>query len=302
MPTLSVVISVYNEEKRLSKTLASVSFADEIIVVDNSSIDRTPLIAKEYTKRIYTRPNYAMLNINKNFGFTKASGDWILCLDADETVTPELAKEIKSAISNKQLAISGYWIPRKNIIFGKWIRHSIWWPDYQLRLFKNGKGKFPEQHVHEMLALEGTSDKLTHSMVHDNYSSISQFIRKMDTIYTENEVENRIKKGEKIVWIDAIAYPIRDFLKTFLAQEGYKDGLHGLVLSILQAFYMFIVFAKIWERQGFFDYNDEDFLAKIYKQFLHQRREFKYWYYTVKINRAKKIGDKILYKLLRKLR
>lgn len=302
MPMLSVVISVYNEEKRLSKTLASASFADEIIVVDNSSIDRTPLIAKEYTKRIYTRPNYAMLNTNKNFGFTKATGDWILSLDSDEIITPDLAKEIKEVIVNQQSAISGYWIPRKNLIFGKWIQHGIWWPDYQLRLFKKGKGKFPEQHVHEMIALEGTSEKLIHPLEHDNYSSISQFIRKMDTIYTENEVENRLKKGEKIVWTDAISYPGGDFIKTFFAQEGYKDGLHGLVLSMLQAFYMFTVFAKMWEKRGFFEYNNGDFLVNTQKQFSRNWKELKYWYYTLRIKRAKKITNKVWYRILRKLR
>jgi len=302
MPTLSVVISVYNEEKRIAKTLASASFADEIVVVDNSSIDRTPLIAKAYTKRIYTRPNYAMLNTNKNFGFTKATGDWILCLDADEVVTSELAKEIRTVINNPQSAASGYWIPRKNIIFGKWIQHGIWWPDYQLRLFKRGKGKFPERHVHEMIALDGTSEKLTHPIEHDNYSSISQYIRKMDVIYTENEVENRIRKGERIVWTDAISYPLGDFVKTFFAQEGYRDGLHGLMLSILQAFYMFIVFAKMWEKRGFFEYNERDFFASIQRLFSHKRKELAYWYYTIKINMSKKTSDKIWYKILRKLR
>lgn len=307
MPTLSVVISAYNEEKRLEKTLESVPFADEIVVVDNSSIDRTPLIAKRYTKKVYTRPNYAMLNINKNFGFTKATGDWILSLDADETVSPELAKEIKEKIESCKLeigesSVSGYWIPRKNIIFGKWIRHSLWWPDYQLRLFKNGKGKFPEKHVHEMIALEGTSEKFNNPLKHDNYSSISQFIKKMDTLYTESEVQNRIKSGIKVSWTDAISYPFGDFIKTFFSQQGYKDGLHGLTLSMLQAFYMFIVFAKMWEKQGFFEYNDGSFLEKTRKLFLDKAKEVQYWYYSSKIKETKRIVDKLYYRLLRKFR
>src|SRR5437588_357266 len=122
--TLSVVISAYNEENRITRCLESVDFADEIIFIDNSSTDTTVSIAKKYTKHIFTKENNFMLNVNKNFGFTKATGDWILCLDADEKITPELAEEIKSKISVDESIVNGYWIPRKNIIFGKWIQNS----------------------------------------------------------------------------------------------------------------------------------------------------------------------------------
>src|SRR5882762_11573536 len=211
--TLSVVISAFNEEKRIARCLESVEFADEIIFVDNSSADNTVAIAKKYTKHIFTRENNFMLNVNKNFGFTKATGDWILCLDADERVTPELAEEIKNVLDRRQETkdqkpINGYWIPRKNIIFGKWIQNSIWWPDYQLRLFKKGEGKFPEKHVHEMMHVNGKLEKLENPMIHDNYSSISQYLYKLDRIYTENEVQNFLAQGKKITWIDALRFPI----------------------------------------------------------------------------------------------
>jgi glycosyltransferase involved in cell wall biosynthesis len=311
---LSVVVSAYNEAHRIEKCLKSVSFADEIVVIDNSSTDNTAKIAKQFGAKVYTRPNNPMLNVNKNFGFDKAIGDWILCLDADETITPELEKEIKGIISidsrlrgndegknEDDRSVNGYWIPRKNIIFGKWIQNSIWWPDYQLRLFKKGSGKFPEKHVHEMLEIEGQKEKLHEPMVHDNYSSISQYLYKLDKIYTENEAANILQSGRKLTWIDAISFPVDDFLKTFFARKGYKDGLHGLVLSILQAFYAEIVFAKVWEKQGFEDYNNKHFLQDVYKASKKVNKEVHYWFLTSFIEETRNIGKKIVLKIKRRL-
>ena len=121
------------------------NLADEIIIIDNKSSDKTAEIAKRHKAKVFEKENNLMLNINKNYGFTKASGDWVLYLDADERITPELAGEITLVVDNSQVV--AYWISRKNIIFGKWIKHAGWHPDYQLRLFKRDGGKFPEQHV-----------------------------------------------------------------------------------------------------------------------------------------------------------
>ncbi len=254
MAKISVVISAYNEEALILECLHSVDWADEIVVVDNSSQDKTAQIAKESGAKVFTRPNNPMLNVNKNFGFTKAKNEWILCLDADERIPKELAEEIQKCIS-ADTNVSGYWIPRKNIIFGKWIQHGLWWPDKQLRLFRKIDGKFPEQHVHEYIKVLGETQSLEIPYIHYNYSYISQFIQKMDRIYTENEVTQMLAKGYTFVWHDIIRQPFGDFVKTYFAQEAYKDGLHGLVLSILQAFYMFVVYIKIWEKNGFIEYD-----------------------------------------------
>ncbi len=217
MKKLSVVISAYNEEGLIEDCLRSVShLADEIVVINNTSLDKTEQIAKKYTEKIFLRPNLLMLNVNKNFGFEKAEGEWILNLDADERVTLELEEEIKGVISDQKSDVSGYLIPRKNIIFRKWIKSEMWWPDYQLRLFKKGRGKFPEKHIHELLEVEGKTEKLNKPLVHENYSSIAQFLNKMDKIYTENEVNNYILSGQKLNWLDALRFPFNDFLKTFL--------------------------------------------------------------------------------------
>lgn len=297
---ITVVITAYNEEKKLAACLESVGdLADEIIVVDSSSVDNTSTISKKYTPHVYKQENNLMLNVNKNFGFSKATGEWILSLDADERITPELAKEIESRITNHEPRIDGYWIPRKNIIFGKWIQGDMWWPDYQLRLFRRGKGKFPEKHVHEYVHVEGQTEKLVCPMVHYNYDSISQFIYKMDKIYTENESENILKNGKNLSWVDAIRMPLQDFIKTFFAQKGYKNGLHGLVLSLLQAMYMEIVFAKVWEKQGF---KEEKLDTKLIgREFSRIYYEIKYWLTTIYIDETKNPLTKLALRIKRRL-
>lgn len=309
MSLLSVVVSAFNEEKTIKECLESVkSIADEIIVIDNSSTDKTSQIAERFTSKIYLRPNNPMLNINKNFGFSKATCDWILNLDADERVTAELREEIKNEIdqvtTNGESRVAGYWMPRKNIIFGKWMQGGMWWPDYQLRLFRKGEGKFPQKHVHEYITVDGETKKLEHVLLHENYSSVSQYLHKLDTIYTENEAENLIAAGKKATWIDAIRFPVGDFLKTFFAQNGYKDGLHGLVMSILQAFYAEIVFAKVWEKQGFIkqEENEEVFLKKLYGEWKKVKRDVWYWLLTSLMKETKNPFMKNIYRLQRKLK
>lgn len=296
---LTVVVSAFNEEKKIGDCLASVKdIADEIIVIDNTSTDKTVQISKKYTDKIFTRENNAMLNVNKNFGFTKAKGDWILNLDADERVTPELAEEIKKVI-NSEIQVDGYLIPRKNILFGKWIQNSIWWPDYQLRLFKRGKGKFAEKHIHELLEVGGTVEKLENPMLHLNYETVNQYLYKLDKIYTEDEVKRIVESGKKLKWFDAVRMPVHDFLKTYLMQKGYKDGLHGLVLSILQAFYAEVIFAKVWEKQGFEEENIS--LSQIHKEFSNLGYEFQYWLVSAFIEEVTSPHKKVALRLKRKL-
>ncbi len=301
MKNISVVISAYNEEEKIEDCLKSAkNLADEIIFIDNSSSDKTSQIAKKYTDKIFTLPNDpVMLNRNKNYGFEKATCKWIISLDADERITKELSSEIKKVVSGD--IYSGFEIPRKNIIFGKWIRHSIWWPDYNLRLFKKGAGKFPLKHVHEKLELIGKVGKLQNPMVHYNYQTISQYIKKLDNTYTESEAQNFIQSGKDVHWYDAIRWPISDFVKTYFFQEGYKDGLHGLVLSQLQAFYSLVFFAKVWERkEKFKDLTPPDFLNESSKELAKAFKEIWYWVYTAKMETN--IAKKLYYKIRRRLR
>ena len=296
---LSVVLSVFNEEKKLARTLGSLSFADEIIIVDNGSTDNTVAISKQYNAKIYQKVNNLMLNLNKNFGFSKASGDWILNLDADEVVENNLKKEIDNVISKDEA--EGFLIPRKNIIFNKWIKHSLWWPDYQLRLFKNGRGKFPCKHVHEMLSVDGRVLKLNNPLTHYNYESISQFIYKLDKIYSDNEAVHFIQSGKSLHWLDLIRMPFADFIKTFFAQKGYLDGIHGLILSLLQAFYQIIVFAKIWEKKNFLVDEPNNLLKEFFGELGRMLKEFRYWKRTSQYEETVSPTQKLFLRIMRKL-
>lgn len=273
---ISAVISVYNGEDTIEKCLESVKWVDEIILVNCSSTDKTVEKAKKYTSKIYTRENNLMLNINKNFGFEKATGEWVLNLDSDEKVSKELALEIKELLKD-QPKVDGFLIPRKNIIFGKWIEHTGWYPDHQLRLFRKGKGKFEEKHVHELIKVDGKVSNIKNHIIHDNFRSISQFIEKTYKIYAPNEAENLIKKGYDFNWRDAIKMPVNEFLSRFFAREGYKDGFHGFMLSMLMAFYHLIILGLIWEKENFKEVN-ENILQESHKEFNKGYKDLSHWF------------------------
>ncbi len=293
---LSVVVSAYNEEEKLEDCLKSVAgISEEIIVIDNSSTDKTNQVAKKYAHKVITRENNLMLNVNKNFGISKATKDWILVLDADERVTKELEKEIKTLLESDE-ASEGYTMPRKNIIFGKWIQHTGWYPDRQLRLFKNGKGKFAEQHVHEMINVEGSVGELNESIYHINYVSVSQFLDKMIRVYTISEAENLIKSGYKPKVSDAILMPTNEFVKRFFAEKGYRDGSHGLYLSLLMAIYHFVVFLRVWEAKSY--PSEENVLKPFSLASKESIRQIKHWQVVseneIEKNPIKRFSRKIL--------
>jgi len=300
--SISVVISTFNSEEKIEDCLKSVVWAQEIIVVDGTSNDKTSDIVKKYTPKMFIRPNHKMLNINKNFGFSKASGKWILCLDSDERITPELQEEISNLKLGANNAINGYWIPRKNIIFSKWIEHTGWYPDHQLRLFRKDKGKFPEEHVHEMVRVEGDVDYLKNYIIHNSYESIFQFLNRLATIYGPNEAEQLIKKGYIFDWKDAIRFPVKEFLSRFFAREGYKDGFHGLMLSLLMSFYHFIVFSYIWEKHKFKQINDEAMLVEVEKEITQSSKDLIFWFSKEKTKLIKNPLKQIFHRILRKVK
>lgn len=300
--TLSVVIMAFNEEKKIKECLESIkNVADEIIVVDNMSSDKTVAIAKKYTKKIYHQKNEPrILDLQKNFGFSKAKGDWILSLDADERVTDSLALQIKAALTNDDPEISAYRIPRKNIIFGKWIQHTGWYPDFQLRLFRNKKAKYTAEHVHEEMEVDGKTDQLTEPLIHENYETMRQFINKM-VMYAENEADAKIKKGYRYTWTDAVTLPTNEFLSRFFAREGYRDGFHGLMLSLLMSVYYIILFGYIWEKVKFVEAGTTDFLEDTKRVIEKSHKDMMYWLINEKIKDKNSAVKKILLKIQRKI-
>ena len=198
--------------------------------------------------------------------------------------------------------MNGYWIPRKNFTFGKWIEHTGWYPDHQLRLFRKGKGEFLDKHVHEKIKIEGEVGYLKNHILHQNYQTIPQFIHRAIDLYCPSEADYLINKGYVFSAFDAIRFPLDEFLSRFFTREGYKDGFHGLMLSLLMAFYRFIVFALIWEKQGFKEVKDDNFLANTTKELKRANKEIMFWTQEEKQKQIKNPVKKNLYKISRKIR
>lgn len=244
---ISVSITTFNEEKNIEKTLKNIKgFADEIIIIDGESKDKTVSIARKYTEKIFVVPNNLNLNVNKQIGIEKCKGDWILYLDADETLEDELKKEIKNIIGTKT-EFTGFYIPRKAIVFGKWMKHGGHYPDYQLRLFKNGKGKFPITSVHDFLKVKGKLGHLKRSIIHDgHYRSLHQHMIKVNN-YTTNDAEQMIKNGVKKSRINIFFMPIMLFFYNYFYRLGFIDGWYGFVLALESAHYQFVLYVKYFE-------------------------------------------------------
>lgn len=244
---ISVVILTKNEEKNIEECIKSVPFADEVVVLDDNSHDNTRTIAEKLGAKVFRRTldDFAT---QRNFALTKTSGEWVLFLDADERVSKELGKEIVDTIGKESNFY--YKIPRKNKIFGKYLEHTDWYPDFQFRLFEKGKGMW-DRKVHEQLKTTIKGKELSESLSHENYQSIQQFVDKNFGKYADYEAELLITNGYIFRWSDLMIKPTNEFLRRFFASKGYQDGVHGLVASVLVSIATFITYAKIWEKQGF---------------------------------------------------
>ncbi len=250
---VSAVINTWNEEKNIKRCINSLTFwVDEIIVVDMNSSDATREIAQKLGARIYIHPPTGFVEPARNFAIEKANSEWIFVIDADEEVYEPLASKIQTLTSPNH-GKSFFRIPRKNIIFGKWIKHARWWPDLQIRLFKKGKVTWLNE-IHSIPVTEGEGIdidiKEENAIVHHNYSSISQFITRMDR-YTTIQVKELISQDYNFKISDLFKRPASEFISRYLAEEGYKEGLHGFTVCILQAISEFILYLKLWENLKF---------------------------------------------------
>lgn len=245
--TLSAVVLTRNEEKHILDCLASVrSFADELLVFDSQSTDRTVELAQTAGARVESRPfdNYAG---QRNASLEAARGDWVFFIDADERADEAVGREIKGEIArieSEKSDTSLFWIPRKNYIFGKWIQHTGWSPDYQPRVMRKGRAHFdPARPVHELVIAEGGAIYLASPLVHYNYETLAQF-RKKQAHYTRFEAQQMVQAGIRPRLRSYVSMPVREFARRFISLEGYRDGLHGLLLSALMAYYAF--WRQVW--------------------------------------------------------
>jgi glycosyltransferase involved in cell wall biosynthesis len=277
---LSVVIITYNEEANIGRTLASVQslVADgkgEIIVVDSRSSDRTVEIAKSLGAKVFVEEwkGYAA---QKNSAIDKASGDWILSLDADEELETGLAGEVYAAVrgglgidrreqdsleaiesvmktekaeaSGKSTLPAGFWISRKNFFIGRWIKHGGYWPDRKLRLFRKGMAGFEDRAVHEDARLtDGISERLTHALIHHSYPTLSDYIEHMNR-YSSLGAEMAVAKGHRSFSVfNIVVRPWATFIYNYFFRLGFLDGREGLLLHLYHAVYVSWKYAKAWE-------------------------------------------------------
>lgn len=273
---ISVVINTLNEEQVIERAIKSIKWADEIIICDMSSEDKTVEIARKLGAKVFTHKRLEYVEPARNFAISKASGEWILILDPDEEVTAELKEKLISVATTLE-GIDYVRVPRKNIIFGHWMKASMWWPDLNIRFFKKGKIKWTDK-IHRPPVTFGKGLDLDHdeklAIVHYHYQSVSQFLERM-LRYTKIQADEIEKEGYKFNWIDLIRKPVSEFLGRFFANKGFTDGLHGLVLSLLQAFYFFIVYIRLWEKENFKEENIKfEEIKEVSKQ---TGKEIDYW-------------------------
>lgn len=238
---VSTVIITVNEEKNILDCLESVKWADEIIIVDSESNDKTVEIGKKYTTKVFVKKweGYA---IQKSYALSLANNEWVLSLDADERVTDKLAEEILSLDLEKY---DGCEIKRDNYFLGKVIKGCGWGNDYQLRLFRKSKTRLSDRVIHEKFIVDGKIFKLKNTMLHYSYNNLSEAFAKINNYSTLEALEKSNRK--KVNSFTLIAVPILSFLQHFIIRKGFIDGLYGLIISLMHAITKLQVKMKIWE-------------------------------------------------------
>jgi glycosyltransferase involved in cell wall biosynthesis len=244
VPKLSVTVITYNEAADLAAALESVAWADEIVVVDSESADDTVAIARRFTDRVVARPWPGYI-AQKNHAAALASHDWILSLDADERVTPALAGEIRTTLA-RQPEHLGYSIPRVTYHLGRWIRSTDWYPDRQLRLYDRRAAQWTGQYVHEAVTVQGAVGRLNAALEHYAYRDIADHLETIDR-YTTLAARQMHESGRRAGMLQLAGHPPLAFLRNYLARGGVRDGVPGLIISSMNAYYVFLKFAKLWE-------------------------------------------------------
>jgi glycosyltransferase involved in cell wall biosynthesis len=246
VPKLSVTVITRNEAADIGDALASVAWADEIVVVDSQSTDETVAIARQHTERVVVRewPGYID---QKNYAASIASHDWILSLDADERVTSALAGEITARLADSPRE-AAFRIPRVTWHLGRWIRTTDWYPDYQLRLYDRRSARWTGRYVHEAVEVRGATGQLRGELQHYAYRDVADHLETIDR-YTTYAARQMHEDGRRAGALQIAGHPPLAFLRNYLAHGGIRDGVPGFVISALNAYYVFLKFAKLWELQ-----------------------------------------------------
>lgn len=241
---ISAVVLTHNSEKTLGNTLRSLQFSDEIIVVDDDSTDKTLDIARTYKTAVCKRSLKDDFAVQRNYGLEKASGEWVLFIDADEVVPPELSREIQRVTSASDSKISGYFISRQDYFGGRGLQYGETSTVFLLRLAKKHAGVWIEP-VHEIWQVRGETAKLIHPIHHLPHSDVAQFLSKINR-YSSIRARFLYAQGKRCSFFQIIMYPTAKFFINYIVKLGFLDGMQGLIMAVMMSFHSFLVRAKLW--------------------------------------------------------
>lgn len=245
-PAISSFIICFNEGHQIERTLKSLDFSSEIIVVDSGSTDNTIEVCRKYTDKIFIKPWEGFVK-QKEYGLSLCTHDWVFNVDADEVVTPELAQEMLSAIKDNYY--EGFFINRVVFHLGKWWRKGLWYPEYRLRLFKKSKTRWEGSDPHEKAVVSGPTKRLHGELLHYTYKDIHDQILRLNR-YSTTLAQNAMREGKKTYRLEIIFRPLFRFLKMYFLKRGFLEGFSGFIVSVLEAWYVFVKYSKQWELQN----------------------------------------------------
>lgn len=251
--TLSVALITKNEEANLARTLESVRWADEVVVLDCGSTDKTEEIAWRFGARFFFE-EWRGFGAQKNAAIARCGGDWVLALDADEEVSAELAGEIRRLLAGVP-SHDAYFLPRRNLFLGRWMRHGGYWPDRKLRLFRRGSAQFEESAVHETMQCAGEAGRLSGAIIHHAYPTLAGYIEHMNRYSSlgagQIASRGRTSRGTLSFWWNVFVNPVATFQYNYFLRGGFLDGREGLLLHLYHSVYVSWKYAKAWERARF---------------------------------------------------
>lgn len=242
---LSAAVIAKNEEEKIGRCLASLSFADEIVVVDSGSTDRTIEIAEAAGAKVVHHEWEGHIQ-QKNFAIDQTTGEWVLSVDADEIVSPELRESILKAVENPDA--EGYAVPRPVYYINRWIRHCGWYPDRKVRLFRRDKGRWGGENPHDKISLEGRSGVLRGDLYHLSFDNISDHMKTINS-FTDIAAAEGVARSKSAGWFSLLLRPPATFIKMYFLKLGFLDGAPGFIASALSAYHVFSKYVKIREKK-----------------------------------------------------
>jgi glycosyltransferase involved in cell wall biosynthesis len=240
---LSAIVITCNNEAMIERCIDSLAFADEIVVVDSGSTDRTPEICRERGAIVHVTRDWPGHGVQKNRALERASGTWVLSIDSDEWVTPALRGEIERALEAPG-AHAAYAMPRRSSFCGRYLRHSGWWPDYVVRLFRRDAARFSDDHTHERLIVKGATGRLREPLLHEAITDLDQMLRKINA-YSTSTAYMKLEQGHRAGLAAAIGHGAWTFFRTYVLRLGFLDGRAGFLLAVANAEGSYYRYAKL---------------------------------------------------------